>query len=163
MASILSGCLGRVLQYDTQSLQFISPPLLISELSQLSLHSHEPIIHMCDVRTHQSVGFLSDQCFLLYRYGSNEQLLLKFCNPFQYGWNRCHYQSKYDYLIFALIDGTMFIYQLNQMKQIHRYQCHWKTITDLKTTTHLLLSSSLDRRLNVYSLGSHFSLEKKYH
>ncbi|CAF0766338.1 unnamed protein product [Adineta ricciae] len=152
-ASVLFiGCLGRVLQYNTQSLQFTSPPLLISELSQLSLHSHEPIIHMCDVRTQQSVGFLSDQYFLLYRYGSNEQLLLKFCNPFQYGWNRCHYQSKYDYLIFALIDGTMFIYQLNQMKQIRRYQCHWKTITDLKTTANLLLSSSLDRRLNVYSL-----------
>ncbi|CAF0801787.1 unnamed protein product [Adineta ricciae] len=146
------GCLGRVLQYNTQPLQFTSSPLLISELSQLSLQSHEPIIHMCDVRTHQSVGFLSDQYFLLYRYGPNEQLSLKFCNPFQYGWNRCHYQSKYDYLIFALIDGTMFIYQLNQMRQIRRYQCHWKTITDLKATTNLLLSSSLDRRLNVYSL-----------
>lgn len=153
--------MGRALQYNTQSLQFTSPPLLISELSQLPLHSHEPIIHICNVRTHQSVGFLSDRYFLLYRYGSNEQLLLKFCNPFQYGWNRCHYQSKYGYLIFALIDGTIFIYQLNPLKQIRRYQCHWNTITDLKTTTKLLLSSSLDRQLNVYSLGTHFNLEKE--
>lgn len=145
--------MGRVLQYNTQSLQFISQPIFISELTQLSFQSYESIIHMCDVRTHQSIGLLSNRYFLLWQYIPNEKLLLKFCNPFQYDFIRCHYHSTYDYFILALIDGVILVYQFDEMKQVRRYQCHWKQITHLKTTQTLLLSSSMDHRINIWNLG----------
>ncbi|UJR27655.1 hypothetical protein I4U23_008936 [Adineta vaga] len=146
------GCIGRILQYNTQSLQFISQPIFTSELPQLPFHSHESILHMCDIQSHRSIGLLSSRYFLVWQYAPNEKLLLKFCNSFQYDFNRCHHHSKFDYLIFALIDGVILIYQFEQMKRIRRYQCHWQLITDLRTTQNFLLSSSMDHRINVWNL-----------
>jgi WD40 repeat protein len=41
------------------------------------------------------------------------------------------------------------------MKQIRRYQYHWKMITDLKTNKNenILLSSSIDQMINIWNLG----------
>jgi WD40 repeat protein len=58
-------------------------------------------------------------------------------------------------MIFAFLDGTILIYQLNPMKQIRRYQYHWNMITDLKTSKNenILLSSSIDHMINIWNLG----------
>lgn len=115
----------------------------------------EPIIHLCQVLTHRSIGILSHRYFVLYQYTPNENLLMKYCNPYRYDFIRCHYNSKYNYIIFAFIDGLILIYEINQMKQIRRYKNHWKMITDLKNSKdeNLLLSSSIDRIINIYNLG----------
>ncbi|CAF0891715.1 unnamed protein product [Rotaria sordida] len=148
------GCMGRVLLYNTQPLQFTSQPLFVSELANLPFQSMEPIIHICQVITHRAIGLLSNRYFILWQYTPNENLLIKFCNPYRYDFIRCHYNSKFDYIIFAFIDGFILIYQINQMKQIRRYHYHWKMITDLKNSKdqNLLLSSSIDHIINVWNL-----------
>jgi WD40 repeat protein len=150
-----SGCMGRVFLYNTQPLQSASQPLFISELNQLPFQSMEPIIHLCHIRNSQSIGILSNRLFILWEYKSKKKFLMKFCNPYQYDFIRCHYNSKYDYIIFAFIDGFILIYQLNQMKQIRRYHHHWKMITDLKFSKdqNILLSSSIDHRINIWNFG----------
>ncbi|CAF3769661.1 unnamed protein product [Adineta steineri] len=154
VSMLFIGCMGRVFLYNTQPLQFISQPLFISELTQLPFHSTEPIIHICQIGIYRSIGILSNRYFILWQYVPTEKLLLKFCNPYRYDFIRCHYISKYDYIVFAFIDGFVLIYQLNQMKQIRRYQYHWKMITDLKNNQNILLSSSLDHRINIWNLES---------
>ncbi|CAF2606103.1 unnamed protein product [Rotaria sp. Silwood2] len=131
--------MGRVLLYNTQPLQFTSQPLFVSELANLPFQSMEPIIHICHVKTHRAIGLLSNRYFVLWQYTPSENLLIKFCNPYQYDFIRCHYNSKFDYIIFAFIDGFILIYEINQMKHIRRYHYHWKIITDLenKTLQHL--------------------------
>jgi WD40 repeat protein len=121
----------------------------------------EPIIHICHVITHRSIGILSNRYFVLYQYTPNENLLLKFCNPYRYDFIRCHYNSKFDYIIFAFLDGFLLIYQLNQMKQIRRYKNHWKMITDLKTSRNenYLLSSSIDHMINIWNLGKSLRIQ----
>jgi WD40 repeat protein len=115
----------------------------------------EPIIHICQVQTHRSIGLLSNEYFVLWQYTPNHNLLMKFCNPHRNEFIRCHYNGKFDLIIFAFIDGLILIYQINQMKQIRRYQCHWKMITDLKNSQDqtLLLSSSIDHIINIWNLG----------
>lgn len=149
------GCMGRVFLYNTQPLQYISPPLFLSELNPLPFQPMEPIIHICQILTHRSIGILSHRYFVLWQYTPNQNFLMKFCNPYRYDFIRCYYNCKYDYIIFAFIDGFILIYQLNQMKQIRQYQYHWKMITDLKTNKNetILLSSSIDHRINILNLG----------
>jgi len=148
--------MGRVLLYNTQPLQYTSQPLFICELDQLPLQSMEPIIHICQIITYRSIGILSNRYFVLWQYTSNQKLLIQFCNPYRYDFIRCHYTSKFDYIIFAFLDGFISIYQLKQMKQIRRYQYHWKMITDLKTSQNILLSSSIDHTINVWNLGRNY-------
>ncbi|CAF3364498.1 unnamed protein product [Rotaria sp. Silwood1] len=148
------GCMGRVLLYNTQPLQFTSQPLFVSELTNLPFQSMEPIIHICHVITYRSIGLLSNRYFVLWQYTSEERILTKFCNPYRYDFIRCHYNSKFDYIIFAFIDGFILIYQIHQMKPIRRYHYHWKMITDLENSKdqNLLLSSSIDHVINVWNL-----------
>ncbi len=147
--------MGRVLLYNTQSLQYTSQPLFLSELRQLPFQPMEPIIHLCQIFNHRSIGILSNRYFVLWQYAPTENCLMKFCNPYRYDLIRCHYNSKYDYMIFAFLDGIILIYQLNPMKQIRRYQYHWNMITDLKTSKNenILLSSSIDHMINIWNLG----------
>jgi WD40 repeat protein len=148
--------MGRVFLYNTQPLQYTSQPVFLSELNQLPFQSMEPIIHICHIINHRSIGILSSRYFILWQYKPNENLLIKFCNPYQYDFICCHYNYKYDYIIFGFIDGCILIYQLNQMKQIRRYQYHWKMITDLKSNKNenLFLSSSIDHMINIWNFGS---------
>jgi WD40 repeat protein len=148
--------MGRVLLYNTQPLQFTSQPLFTSELGQLPFQSMEPIIHICQIVTYRSIGILSNRYFVLWQYTSNQKSLIQFCNPYRYDFIRCHYTSKFDYIIFAFLDGFISIYQLKQMKQIRRYQYHWKMITDLKTSQNILLSSSIDHTIHVWNLGRNY-------
>ncbi|CAF5227774.1 unnamed protein product, partial [Rotaria magnacalcarata] len=97
--------MGRVLLYNTQPLQFTSQPLFISELANLPFTPMEAIIHICHVIKHRAVGLLSNRIFVLWQYTPNENTLRKFCNPYRYDFSRCHYNSKFDYIIFAFIDG----------------------------------------------------------
>ncbi|CAM4769649.1 unnamed protein product [Rotaria magnacalcarata] len=153
-AMLFIGCMGRVLLYNTQPLQFTSQPLFISELANLPFTPMEAIIHICHVIKHRAVGLLSNRIFVLWQYTPNENTLRKFCNPYRYDFSRCHYNSKFDYIIFAFIDGFILIYQINQMKQIRRCQHHWQMITDLVNSQdqNLLLSSSIDHTINVWNL-----------
>ncbi|CAF2848054.1 unnamed protein product [Rotaria sp. Silwood2] len=155
--------MGRVLLYNTQPLQFTSQPLFVSELANLPFQSMEPIIHICHVKTHRAIGLLSNRYFVLWQYTPSENLLIKFCNPYQYDFIRCHYNSKFDYIIFAFIDGFILIYEINQMKHIRRYHYHWKIITDLENSKdqNLLLSSSIDHIINIWNLGKKKLINKK--
>lgn len=149
------GCMGRVLLYNTQPLKFTSQPLFVSELAQLPFQPMEAIIHLTHVTSRRAIGILSNRYFVLWQYSPNEELLLTFCNPHRYDFIRCHYIKRYNYIIFAFTDGLILIYQIDQMKQMRRYQNHWKKITDLKNnkTETLLLSSSKDHIINVWNLG----------
>ena len=161
MISNHSGCIGRVLLYNTQPLQYTSQPLFLSELGPFPFQNTEPIIHLCQIFHQQSIGILSARYFLLWQYAPTAHCLMKFCNPHRYDFVRCHYNWKYDYIILAFLDGLILIYQLKQMKQIRRYQqYHWQTITDLKNSQDgkLLLSASLDQMIHVWNLGRTCSL-----
>lgn len=147
--------MGRVLSYNTQPLQVTSQPSLISELTNLPFQPMEPILHMCQVTTHRAVGLLSNRYFVLYQYTPDADILIKFCNPHRYEFIRCHYNSKFNYVILGFIDGLILIYHINQMKQIRRYQHHWKMITDLAISQdqNLLFSCSTDHLINIWNLG----------
>lgn len=154
-----AGCTGRVLLYNTQPLQFTSQPLFLSELRQLPFQSTEAIVHLCQIVNHRSIGILSARYFVLWQNAPTETCVMKFCNPYRYDLTRCHYNSRYDYIVLAFLDGLILIYQLHQMKRIRRYQHHWQRITDLKNSEDekLLLSASLDRTINVWNLGRNSS------
>lgn len=158
--------MGRVFSYNTQPLQYTSQPLFASELSQLPFQSMEPIIHLCHITHHRSIGILSNRYFVIWQYTPHQNVLMKFCNPYRYDFIRCHYNSKYEYIIFAFIDGFMLIYQFNPLKQIRRYQSHWKMITDLKNSQdqNYLLSSSIDHLINIWNLGrNRISIKRVFH
>jgi len=150
-----SGCLGRVLQFNTQSLQYTSQPIFLSELPQLPFQFNESIIHLCQIGTLQSIGILSHRYFLVWQYASNQKYTRQFCNPHRYDFKRCLYVAKYDYIVFGFFDGLVLIYQFNQMQQIRRYDQHWQMITDLKVNfnENLLLSSSIDHSMNIWNIG----------
>ena len=159
-----TGCLGRVLLYNTQPLQYTSQPIFLSELRQLPFQQTESILHLCQIFHQQSIGILSTRYFILWQYVPVENCRMKFCNPHRYDFARCHYVCKYDYIVLAFLDGLLLIYRLNQMQLIRRYHSDWQTITDLKTShdEKLLLSASHDQIIHVYNLGRDFPQEKMF-
>jgi WD40 repeat protein len=150
-----AGCMGRVLLYNTQPVQFTSQPLFVCEIAMLPFQPMEPIIDLCRVIERRAVGLLSSRYFVLWQYAPIHNVLIQLCNPHRMDFIRCHYNTRFDLIVLGFIDGLILLYNLNPMKQLRRYQSHWKTITGLQSSKqqNLLISSSLDRTINVWNLG----------
>jgi hypothetical protein len=141
--------------YNTRPLQYISQPVLISEFVDSSFQSMDAIIHICDIHVSREVGLLSHRYFLLWQYANNENNRKQFCNPLCHDFVRCQHNARFDLIIFAFVDGSILIYRHHSMQQLRQYHVHWQKITGLILShdqVHLL-SSSLDRRINVWNLG----------
>ncbi|CAF0910189.1 unnamed protein product [Didymodactylos carnosus] len=152
---LLVGGLGRVLVYNTHSIQYTSQPIFIHEIPNLPFEPTEPIIHMCHVTSHKSTGLLSERHFVLWQYSPKQTVNFDLCNPHRFDFCHCHYNSRYNYFFTGFQDGVIILWT-EAIKRLRYYHSHYKTITGLESSMKkdILISSSLDRIINVWNLAT---------